>query len=139
MKYEDIEKILKLFDNLDIEKLSFRNDGFSLELEKSVGKKVEQVPVSVSAPTKELPVEEHTFVRAPLVGVFYEAPAPDAIPFVKVGDVVEEGQVICVIEAMKMINEIKSPIRGKVLRVLGENGVLVAFDQPLFEIEEQYD
>ncbi|MCL1807593.1 MAG: acetyl-CoA carboxylase biotin carboxyl carrier protein [Oscillospiraceae bacterium] len=74
------------------------------------------------------------FVKAPLVGVFYASPAPDAPPFVKAGQKVKKGDPICIIEAMKMMNEIESPLDGTVAVVLAENGEMVEFGQPLFEI-----
>lgn len=74
-------------------------------------------------------------IKAPLVGTFYRAPSPDAPPYVKEGDVVEKGQVVCIIEAMKIMNEIESDVRGKVVKVLVENGKPVEYGQPLFLIE----
>ena len=74
-------------------------------------------------------------VHAPIVGTFYEAPAPDADPFVKVGDTVQPGDVLCIIEAMKLMNEIESEVAGTVRKVLAQNGEPVEYDQPLFVIE----
>ena len=73
-------------------------------------------------------------VKAPLVGVFYTAPAPDAAPFVTVGQRVKKGDTLCIIEAMKLMNEIESTHDGVIARVLAENGAMVEFGQPLFEI-----
>jgi acetyl-CoA carboxylase biotin carboxyl carrier protein len=77
---------------------------------------------------------EHT-IRSPMVGTFYRAPSPTAPPFVNVGDTVKEGQTLCLIEAMKLMNEIKAERPGRILRILVENGQPVEFDQPLFEFE----
>lgn len=74
-------------------------------------------------------------VQAPIVGTFYESPAPDADPFVKVGDRVEVGSVLCIIEAMKLMNEIQSEHAGVVKQILVDNAQPVEFDQPLFVIE----
>jgi acetyl-CoA carboxylase biotin carboxyl carrier protein len=74
-------------------------------------------------------------VTAPLVGVFYRSPSPDAEPYVKVGDRVEAGQVLCVLEAMKLFNEITSDHAGVVTRIVPENGELVSLGQELFWIE----
>jgi acetyl-CoA carboxylase biotin carboxyl carrier protein len=74
-------------------------------------------------------------VTAPLVGVFYRSPSPDAEPYVKVGDRVESGQVICILEAMKLFNEITSDHAGVVTRIIPENGELVSLGQELFWIE----
>ena len=70
-----------------------------------------------------------------MVGTFYRAPAPDADPFVEVGDLVEVGQTVCIIEAMKLMNEIESDFRGRVVKILVENAQPVEFGQKLFLIE----
>lgn len=74
-------------------------------------------------------------ITSPMVGTFYQAPGPDAKPFVSVGDVVEAGDVVCIIEAMKMMNEIESEQRGRLRRVLVENGQPVEYGQALFLLE----
>ena len=74
-------------------------------------------------------------VEAPMVGTFYRAPKPDAPPFVTEGDVVKEGQVICIIEAMKLMNEIESKVAGRIAKVVVENGQPVEFGQPLFLVD----
>jgi len=74
-------------------------------------------------------------VRAPIVGTFYRAPAPDAPPYVKEGDRVEKGQVLCIIEAMKLMNEIESEVSGIVKKILVKNGEPVEYGQPLFLIQ----
>jgi len=78
---------------------------------------------------------EGVLVRAPIVGTFYEAPAPDADPFVRVGDQVQPGDVLCIIEAMKLMNEIESEVAGVVRKVLVKNTEPVEYDQPLFQID----
>ena len=75
-------------------------------------------------------------VRSPMVGTFYLAPAPDAAPYATKGKKVAEGDVLCIIEAMKLMNEIKSDLPGTVLDILVENGQPVEFDQPLFKIQK---
>ena len=74
-------------------------------------------------------------IEAPMVGTFYRAPAPDAAPFVAEGDLVKEGQVLCVIEAMKLMNEIEAKAAGRIARVLVENAQPVEYGQPLFLLE----
>jgi acetyl-CoA carboxylase biotin carboxyl carrier protein len=74
-------------------------------------------------------------ITSPMVGTFYRAPAPDADPFVEVGHAVEVGQTVCIVEAMKLMNEIGSDVRGIVRRVLVENGQPVEFGQPLFLVD----
>jgi acetyl-CoA carboxylase biotin carboxyl carrier protein len=74
-------------------------------------------------------------VEAPMVGTFYRAPKPDAPPFVTEGDVVKEGQVLCIVEAMKLMNEIEAKVAGRIVKVVVENGQPVEFGQPLFLLE----
>jgi acetyl-CoA carboxylase biotin carboxyl carrier protein len=86
-------------------------------------------PVADVTPTSAVAVE------APMVGTFYRAPSPTAEPYVQQGDVVKEGQVLCIIEAMKLMNEIESKASGRIARILVENGQPVEYGQPLFLIE----
>jgi acetyl-CoA carboxylase biotin carboxyl carrier protein len=74
-------------------------------------------------------------IRSPMVGTFYRAPSPESAPYVEVGQVVEPGQVICIIEAMKLMNEIKSEVKGKIIEVLVDNAEPIEFGQPIFLIE----
>lgn len=74
-------------------------------------------------------------IKSPMIGTFYRAPNPDAEPFVKVGDIVKKGQVVCIIEAMKLFNEIESEVEGRIVEVLVENATPVEYDQPLFLVE----
>lgn len=74
-------------------------------------------------------------ITSPLVGVFYAAPAEDAEPFVKIGDTVKEGQVVAIVEAMKLMNEIESDCAGRITEILAENGQAVEYGQPLFRVE----
>jgi acetyl-CoA carboxylase biotin carboxyl carrier protein len=96
-----------------------------------------QAPTTAAAPpaSPSAAVEEelHT-VKSPIVGTFYEAPGPGALPFVKAGDQVAAGQVLCIIEAMKLMNEIESDASGEVVKVLVNNGQPVEYGQPLFAI-----
>ncbi len=79
--------------------------------------------------------DNQTLLRSPMVGTFYRASAPDSSPFVQEGDMVQKGQPLCIIEAMKMMNEIESELAGRVVRILVENGQPVEYDQPLMVIE----
>lgn len=76
-----------------------------------------------------------TYIRSPMVGTFYRRPSPEKPPFVQVGDVIQKGQVVCIIEAMKLFNEIQSEVAGKIIRILVEDAQAVEYDQPLFEVE----
>ena len=86
-------------------------------------------------PTNVAPSGNIVVVRSPMIGTFYRSSSPDKEPFVKTGDQISKKQIICIIEAMKLFNEIESEIEGKVVRILVENAQPVEYDQPLFEIE----
>ncbi|MDD5747282.1 MAG: acetyl-CoA carboxylase biotin carboxyl carrier protein, partial [Candidatus Omnitrophica bacterium] len=88
-------------------------------------------------PLKAAPVSDknQALIKAPMVGTFYQSPSPEAAPFVQVGSDVEIGQVVCIIEAMKLMNEIKSEVKGKVKEILVENADPIEFGQVLFKIE----
>jgi acetyl-CoA carboxylase biotin carboxyl carrier protein len=80
-------------------------------------------------------VEIGETINSPIVGSFYRAPAPDAAPYVEVGQVVEKGQVLCIVEAMKLMNEIEAEFRCKIVKIFKENAQAVEFGDPLFVIE----
>ena len=94
----------------------------------------EPVPAAGEAAAEEA---KAITVRSPMVGTFYRAPAPDAAPFVEVGDAVKENTVLCIIEAMKLMNEIKAETRGTVAKILVENGQPVEYNQPMFLINPE--
>jgi acetyl-CoA carboxylase biotin carboxyl carrier protein len=96
-------------------------------------------PAVVTSPTvpaavEPAPAEDLHIVKSPIVGTFYEAPSPGAPPFVKVGDRVEVGQVLCILEAMKLLNEIESDIAGEIVKKMGSNGQAIEYGQELFAI-----
>jgi len=92
-------------------------------------------PAAVPAPTPESrSAEDLHLVKSPIVGTFYGSPSPGAEPFVKVGGYIEAGQTLCIVEAMKLMNEIESDMSGEVLRIFAENGQPVEYGQPLFGI-----
>ncbi|TDR23314.1 acetyl-CoA carboxylase biotin carboxyl carrier protein [Marinicella litoralis] len=91
------------------------------------------MPAPAAAPAAEEP--SGLLVRSPMVGTFYASPSPDSEAFVKVGQSVNVGDTLCMVEAMKMFNQIESELKGKIKRILVENGQPVEFDEPLFEIE----
>ena len=90
---------------------------------------------SVSIKDKQNTNEKLIAVKAPIIGTFYRKPAPDKDPFVEIGKVVKEGDVLCVIEAMKLFNEIESEVSGKIVEILVEDSSPVEFEQPLFLID----
>ena len=147
----DWEKVLKVMDyvsksNLTHFSLEEGNLKLEIDCDHSRDGKLAAAPVLV---TKEPPAQEESpaakepeanqtkkgnVVTSPLVGVFYAAPAEDADPFVAVGDSVKKGQVLAIVEAMKLMNEIESEYDGTVAEILVENGEAVEYNQPLFRI-----
>jgi len=96
---------------------------------------VPAIPAAVPLPEPPpAPEEELHRVRSPIVGTFYEAPSPGAPPFVKVGDMVEVGQVLCIVEAMKLMNEIESDFSGEIVKKLVSNGQPIEYGQELFAV-----
>ena len=103
-----------------------------LIIEKEISR---EKPVS-AMPTQAEPTLARTVeIKAPMVGTFYRAPSPESAPYVEIGQIIEPGQIICIIEAMKLMNEIKSEIKGKISEILVENAEPVEFGQPLFLVE----
>ncbi len=94
------------------------------------------VPAIAPPPVPSTPAPEENLhiVKSPIVGTFYEAPSPGAPPFVKVGDKVEVGQVLCIVEAMKLLNEIESDVAGEIVKKMGSNGQPIEYGQELFAI-----
>ena len=91
-------------------------------------------PPAVAATIEE---EDLAIVKSPIVGTYYEAPSPGSPPYVKVGDAVKEGQVLCIIEAMKLMNEIEADVSGEIVKVFVSNGSPVEYGMPLFGIRKQ--
>ena len=96
------------------------------------GAPVEAAPAPIVA---DVVPSSRVTVEAPMVGTFYRAPSPNAEPYVREGDVVKEGQIVCIIEAMKLMNEIEAKVGGRIAKILVENGHAVEYGQPLFLIE----
>lgn len=92
-------------------------------------------PVATSAPAVEEPTVEYLEIRSPIVGTFYRASAPDKPQFVKVGDMVTKGDVVCIVEAMKLFNDIESEVSGKIVKVMVDDASPVEYDQVLFLVD----
>lgn len=138
MEQKEIYDLIDRFEGSSLTVMEIEHRDFKLHLERD-GREmppatlpVTQAPVHQAAPEEENVYEK---VRAPLVGVYYGAGAPDEPPYVSVGERVSKGQVLCLVEAMKMMNELKSPVDGIVRTINGVNGQLVEYDQILFEVE----
>jgi len=144
---EIISEIIRIFKESDIAKLELSTKDFKIKLSKfgefqavpTISLNNPQ-PTQATQPTQEAPkveVKEEKnihIVKSPIVGTFYRAPAPGAKPFVEVGSKVKKGDVLCIIEAMKIMNEVKSDVDGVVEDILVENRQPVEYGQPLFKI-----
>ena len=94
------------------------------------------IPGAPAPPAADSPAHNLQEIRSPIVGTFYRAPAPDAAPFVQVGSEIQPGTVLCIVEAMKLMNEIEADIAGKIVKILVENGQPVEYDQVLFVVDK---
>lgn len=147
MNIKEIRELIELIEQSNIEEFEMERSGVRIRISKTLtGPVVTQAPTlagtpspdsSEKVPTDETPEEEesnHIFT-APIVGTFYLTPKPDAEPFIKAGDHVTESTVLCIIEAMKIFNQIECDVEGDIIRILVENGQPVEYGQPLFEIQ----
>jgi acetyl-CoA carboxylase biotin carboxyl carrier protein len=154
LKY--LQKVIKMLDSSELAEIEIEEEGTKLRLSKPRPKVIsgmtqmisqpQAAPLQQAAPvaattvsvekTEEKLGENLYEVKSPMVGTFYRTPSPDADAYVKPGDSVKIGDVICIIEAMKLMNEIESEVSGKVVKILVENGTAVEYDQPLMLIEK---
>lgn len=149
MDMKQIKALLQEFDASTLSKLKITQDAFSIELEKNIGvvaAPVMAAPVAVaSAPVAPAAVElsapaapvlSGDMIVSPMIGTFYSAPSPDSAPFVKVGDRVKKGQVIGILEAMKIMNELEAEFDCEILNVLVSDAQSVEYDMPLFAVKK---
>jgi len=138
---KEIKEMITLMNENALTELEVEKDGMRIRLKKglsgAIEKAVEQIGAASPPPAKagEAPAKNTIDIKAPMVGTFYRAPSPDAAPYVNIGDVVEPGQVVCIIEAMKLMNEIKSEVRGKIVDIPIENGEPIEYGHVLFVLE----
>lgn len=142
MTTQEIYDLLVRFERSSIHSMKLRDGDFSLELAKAepvfaaMPAAVAPAAAAPTAPAEAAKAQENAnVITAPLAGVFYAASAPGETPFVAVGDRVEKGQTVCLMEAMKMISEIPAPCDCIITEILGENGVLAAFGDTLFRFQ----
>lgn len=144
MNVEQIVELIQAVSASSIGELNYEEGNLKISLKKEENKTVltSAEPVSCAVPkpmvvseTKaELPAADEKVIKSPLVGTFYAAPAENAEPFIKVGDQVQEGKVLGIVEAMKLMNEIESEFNGVIDKILVENGETVEYGQPLFVV-----
>jgi oxaloacetate decarboxylase alpha subunit len=148
---KEIKEMIALMNDNGLVELEVEKEGMRIRLKKNFSEAaalnapivIEREVTAQQDKPKEIaglgverpPSAKTAEIKAPMVGTFYRAPSPESPPYVEVGQVIEPGQVICIIEAMKLMNEIKSEIKGKVLEVIVDNAEPVEFGQPLFLVE----
>ena len=143
----DVKEFIEMLEGTSLSVLEIKNgDGSAIRLEKAISAAPavvmqanapasvnESAPVAPAAPSA--PVAEGKTINSPIVGVFYAAPSPDSNPYVSVGQKISKGDTICIVEAMKCMNEIQSELDGEVTEVLVKDGDLVEYGQPLFRVK----
>ena len=134
MDLDEIKKLIDLFEKSKLSKFCIKKKDAELVLEKEKKEEAKSVYKEVE-PIKPLE-EDGCFIKSPMVGTFYTAPSPDQKPFVKEGDVVAAESIVCIVEAMKVLNEVKADISGTVKEVLCKNGSPVEFGTKLFKVEK---
>ena len=149
MDIRKVKKLIEMLENSNLEEIEIQEGEESVRLVKSNGSapKLQQqsivvpqenlaVPVQPVTEENEVASKDSNSINSPMVGTFYASASPGAKPFISVGDVVQEGDVVCIVAAMKMMNEIKSEFSGTVLSVNVENSEPVEYGQSLFEISK---
>lgn len=155
LNFSELRELLLALNQTDISELTLKSDEFELKVRRGTAIESVAAPPSetpsraaiapiaeVSAPPSPAvsspppPVSENRFleIKSPMVGTFYRAPAPDEAPFVEVGDRIKSGQTVCIIEAMKLMNEIESELTGEIVEILVQNAQPVEFGQVLMRI-----
>ncbi len=151
---DNIRQIVELMRENDLAEFEMEKEGFRIAIKKSQPVIITQQPIATVAaqvspvqtngvpaaekvPEKEEEIEEDNYhlITSPMVGTFYASPSPDSDPFVAAGDEVEDEDVVCILEAMKVMNEIKAEVHGKIVETLVENTDPVEYGQPLFKVE----
>jgi acetyl-CoA carboxylase biotin carboxyl carrier protein len=160
MDFKQIQELIKMINKSNIGEVSIEEKGFKLTIKQKEEPAIQQViaapmqaqPMASMAtmpaaqtqssaaaekPTKaaETPAGNTITIKSPMIGTFYRSASPDKPSFVSVGDEIAPGKVVCIIEAMKLFNEIESEIQGKIVKVLVEDASPVEYDQPLFLVE----
>ena len=154
MKAKELQELLDFIAKSGLNKVNIETEEFKISVQRDPTTKTvfsaaaapalapvaAAAPAPVAAPVAPAPAPEaasanHKALKAPMIGTFYRSNGPDSPSFVQVGDMVEKGQVICIIEAMKLFNEIEAEESGRLVKALVENATPVEYDQPLFLIE----
>jgi len=150
MNQEELRSLLEFLSGSDIQELKLEGDDFRLEVRRNLpgpapvlmpaaaaplaAAPAPAAPVAVPPPAAAAARSDLVDVRAPMVGIFYRAPAPGEAPFVELGNRVSVGQTICILEAMKLMNELEAELSGEVVEILVENGTPVEYNQVLMRV-----
>ena len=151
MNLKEIKEMINLMNENGLTELEVEKEGMRIKIKKTASGEIEMMTPRVSnaeyrleaqparsaegAPAEQSPSKSQKIIASPMVGTFYRSASPEAAPFTEIGQVVEVGQVVCIIEAMKLMNEIKAEIRGKITEIAVENAEPVEFGQTLFVLE----
>lgn len=145
MYIKEIKDMINLMNENDLTELEIEKEGVRIKLRKGSSgayeKAVEFIPSQAASQAKpqaspeKIEKKNVIEIKAPMVGTFYRSPSPEAPGYVNIGDNIEVGQVICIVEAMKLMNEIKSDVKGKLIDILVDNAEPVEFGQVLFVLE----
>ncbi len=157
MKYADIKRLVMLVENSRIDGLEITDDSFRIKISKApqsaIIQQAHSMPLPVQPREQNYPSGQDAVnaaasmknedkdsmlveILSPMVGTFYSASGPEAEPYVQIGDYIQPGNILCIIEAMKLMNEIEAEISGKIIKILVENAQAVEYNQPLFLIEK---
>ena len=159
MDIKQVQELVKIINKTNISEISIEEEGLKITIKQKEDPVVQMVsapqqqyyapqpsfqqsaPAAPAAPAaaqpkaEAKPADNLLTVKSPMIGTFYRSPGPDKPVFVNVGDEIENGKVVCIIEAMKLFNEIESEVKGKIVKVLVEDASPVEYDQPLFLVE----
>ena len=150
MQFEEIKELIKLFDESSITSLTIKEQEFAINLAKeqiiATTQLTQPQHVVIQQPqiqtTQEQPKEQKTVkksgedIKSPMVGTFYRCPSPDKPAFVNVGDVIKKGQTLCILEAMKIMNDVEAEFDCKIIDILVQNGSPVEYNMPIFIVEK---
>lgn len=151
MKIKEIQEIINFIKKSDLDDVSIETENIKIRVKKNNGNftsveqpKVVRKEIQTQAPTQENKASEvkkenisnnNIIIKSPMIGTFYRSPNPESDPFVSEGDSIKVGQTICIVEAMKLFNDIESEVSGKIVKILVDDNSPIEFDQPLFEID----
>jgi len=150
MKIKEIQEIINFIKKSDLDDVSIETENIKIRVKKNNGNittieqpKVVKTEIQPQAPPVEKKISEekkektsnNIIIKSPMIGTFYRSPNPESDPFVSEGDSIKVGQTICIVEAMKLFNDIESEVSGKIVKILVDDNSPVEYDQPLFEVD----